>query len=222
MKRVVIPELLDHDAGTPEEVRAALCDLRRINRWFGGASTTRALVERIADGSGRREFSLLDVGAGSGDVAESAARQLRLRGLALQVTSLDRAASHLAAGNGARRVAGDGLALPFREDSFDLVCSSLFTHHLEADEIVRFVNEGLRVARVAVLINDLRRSVTHLALVYAGFPLFRSRLTRHDGPASVRRAYTPQEMQTILRRTGATKVELAPHYLCRMGAIAWR
>ena len=222
MKRVVIPELLDSDAGTAAEVRASLGDLRRSNRWFGGIATTRAMVEQVVSATGRRELSLLDVGAGSGDVAQAVARQLRSRGIALKVTLLDRVASHLVAADGARRVAGDGLALPFRESSFDLVGSALFVHHLEPDEVVQFVNEALRVARLAVVINDLRRNSLHLGLVYSGFPLYRSRLTRHDAPASVLRAYTPQEMLGILGRTRAARVELTRHYLCRMGAIAWK
>ena len=62
------------------------------------------------------------------------------------------------------------------------------------------MNEGLRVCRVAVLINDLVRDGLHLSLVYAGLPLYRSRLTRHDAPASVRQAYTPAEMQPCWRK----------------------
>jgi ubiquinone/menaquinone biosynthesis C-methylase UbiE len=123
--------------------------------------------------------------------------------------------------NGTGRIAGDALSLPFLDSSFDLVTCSLLLHHLERDQIVRFVDEALRVARVAVLINDLRREPLHLALMYAGFPLF-GRLTRHDGVASVRRSYTPPEILGILRQTRAAGVELEHHYLFRMGIIAWK
>ena len=54
-----------------------------------------------------------------------------------------------------RAVAGDALALPFRDASFDLLSSTLFAHHLSPQELVQFVDEALRVCRVAVLINDL-------------------------------------------------------------------
>ena len=62
----------------------------------------------------------------------------------------------------------------------------------------------------------------HLSLVYAGMPLYRSRLTRHDAPASVRQAYTTEEMQTLLAQTSAARVEIHRHYLFRMGVIAWK
>ncbi len=220
MKRSVIPELLDSDSGTAAEISASLADLRMVNRWFGGAATMCDLVREIVRRTGRRDLSLLDVGGASGDIAARVTRQLEREGVRVAFVVLDRSAAHL---NGTRRsVAGDALALPFRDGSFDLVGSSLVVHHLEPGELVRFINESLRVARVAALVNDLRRSPGHLALTYAGFALYRSRLTRHDAPASVRRAYTPGELRELLEATRAAAVEVRNHYLCRLAAIAWR
>jgi len=217
MRRTVIPELLDHDAGTPAEIEASLADLRRVNRWFGGISTTTQLVRRAAQRSGKRSLSLLEVAAASGDVPSETKARLARAGIELSCVLLDRSRCHLR--NGSPAVVGDAFALPFRDQSFDLVGCSLFAHHLEPDEITRFVREALRVARVGVLINDLRRSALHLALIYSASPFF-SRLTRHDAPASVRRAYTAEEMHKLLRSTGKP-VEISDTYLCRMGAIVW-
>ena len=235
MERTVTPELLDTDQGTPAEVEQTMRDLRFINRWFGGISTTRRMLEKVLGcptpvdpgfgptGWGRfsptPEVTLLDVGAGSGDVSLSSARQLAPQ-TRIRVTLLDRMPAHMPR-NGAGRIAADALSLPFLDSSFDLVTCSLLVHHLEHSQIVRFVNEALRVARIAVLLNDLRRAPLHLALLYAGFPLF-GRLTRHDGVASVRRSYTPREMLDMLRQTRAASVELEPHYLFRMGIVAWK
>jgi ubiquinone/menaquinone biosynthesis C-methylase UbiE len=125
-------------------------------------------------------------------------------------------------GNGTSAVAGDALALPFGDGSFDLVSCCLFAHHLEPREIVQFVNEGLRVGRTAVIINDLVRDPIHLALVYVSLALYRSRFNRHDAPASVRRAYTVKEMNQMLRQTTAARVEIERRPAFRMGAIAWK
>ena len=219
MKRVVTPELLDRDAGTPAEINTALNDLRRINRWFGGIGTTTHMIERVAGTTGQKRLSLLDVAAASGDVAQKARERLQCAGMELAITLLDRAPSHLR--NGLPKVAADALALPFRDQSFDLVTCGLFAHHLEPPEIIQFVNEGLRVVRLAVLINDLVRHPVHLALVYAGLPLFRSHITHHDAPASVRAAYTREEMRQILSQSNATRVEVTASPLFRMAAIAW-
>ncbi len=218
MKRVLTAELLDTDSGTPAEISASIADLRRINRWFGGIGTSQEMISRVANGAS--SLSLLEVAAGSGYVPEVVRERLRNRGLDLQVTLLDRAPSHLTGGS--RAVAGDAVALPFQDASFDLVSCTLFAHHLSPDEIVRFVNEGLRVCRLAVLINDLIRDRLHLSLVYAGLPLYRSRLTRHDAPASVRQAYTREEMRTMLAQTRASRVDIRHHYLFRMAATVWK
>lgn len=249
MKRIPTLELLDTDAGTPAEIAGSLADLRMINRWFGGVATMVGLIRRVAQAQQKngapgvpvrqtvdkyvapRSLSLLDVASGSGYVPYSAREKFLRQGLELEVTLLDQAASHFGGvandlvplnRNGARFVVGSALSLPFRDSSFDLVCSVLFAHQLGPGELVRFVNESLRVCRKAVLINDLIRDPIHLALVYCGFPLYRSRLTRNDAPASVRQAYTQNEMQDILSRTNAARVEIDSHYLYRMGVIAWK
>jgi ubiquinone/menaquinone biosynthesis C-methylase UbiE len=220
MKRVVIPELLDTDSGSPAEIAAALSDLNRINRWFGGVSTTTSMIRRVAQRLNAPSLSMLEVAAGTGYVPEQARQKLVHRGIQLEVTLLDRTPSHLV--NGRRAVAGDVVALPFHDASFDLVGSVIFLHHLPPDQVIQSVNEALRVCRTAVLINDLVRDPVHLALVYAGLPLFRSRLTHHDAPASVRQAYTEPELRDLLKRTVATRVEIHRHYLFRMGVIVWK
>jgi ubiquinone/menaquinone biosynthesis C-methylase UbiE len=224
MKRVVIPELLDTDSGTPAEINTALSDLRHINRWFGGIATTQSMIVQVARTLHIHSLSLLEVAAGAGYVPHAASARLRKSGIELQTTLLDRAYSHLknGSGDGGSAVTGDALALPFTNGSFDLVSCCLFVHHLEPTEVVQFVNEGLRVCRAALIINDVVRNPIHLALVYVSLPLYRSHFTHHDAPASVRRAYTIAEMQQILKQTTAARVEIEPRPLFRMGAIAWK
>jgi hypothetical protein len=73
-----------------------------------------------------------------------------------------------------------------------------------------------------VIINDLVRNPIHLCLVYLSLPLYRSHLTHHDAPASVRRAYTVEEMDEMLRQSAAAMVEIERYPLFRMGAIVWK
>ena len=221
MQRVDSEEILDSDKCPVPDAEASLRDLCRINRWFGGVGTTRSLIERVSSVTGRKHFSVLEVAAGFGEVPRAAAAQLTRKGISLDITDLDRMTSHLRSGR--RAVVADALALPFRDGSYDLVSCSLFAHHLQPKDLVRFVNEASRVSRSAVLINDLIRHPLHLALVYAGFPLMRSYVSRVDGVASVRRAYTPEEVRQILADTKvASNAEISTHYLFRMGVIIWK
>ena len=220
MKRTVVPELLDTDAGTPAEVTDSLADLRSINRYFGGISTMTAMLRKVAANTDQKELSFLDVAGASGDVAKASRELLAGDGITLKPILLDRASSHMGAGLAA--VSGDAFQLPFADSSIDCVGCSLFAHHLEPEEITRFANEALRVARCAVLINDLSRNPMHLAFVYVAMPFVRSRLTRHDAPVSIRRAYTKEEMRRLLEKSEAKRVEITSHYLFRMAAIAWK
>jgi ubiquinone/menaquinone biosynthesis C-methylase UbiE len=222
MKRHPTPELLDTDSGTPAEVAASLLDLESFNRRLGGVVTTRELIHSVARATGKTEFSLLEVAAGSGFVPTNAARDLDRNGVTLHTMLLDRTITHLPTNGATTKIVADGLNLPFADSTFDLVSCSLFLHHLSPDEVGQFAREALRVSRVAVLINDLMRHWLHLALAYAGVPLYRSRITRNDAPASVMQAYTAPEMRELLSRAGAAKVEIQEHYLFRMGVIAWK
>ena len=220
MKRIPSHELLDTDAGTPDEISGTLTDLRMFNHWFGGTSCTTRLVNQVVNHTKSNSLSWLDVAAGSGYVPHYVREGFAQRNIHLDITLLDRAASHIR--NGTRAVVGDALSLPFRDSAFDFVSSELFVHHLAPDEVVRFAREALRVCRHALLINDLVRGPIHLALAYAGFPLYRSRMTRNDAPASVRQAYTVNEMKSMLNESGAARVEITTCFLYRMGVIVWK
>src|SRR5215831_5123555 len=153
MKRLVVSELLDSDSGTPREVADSLADLRMLNRHFGGVRTMCALIREVAKRRNLKAVDWLDVAGGAGDVATLTTECLGREGITVRPVVIDRALSHMDSNH--VNVCGDALALPFREESFDVVGSSLFVHHLEPDEIARFIGESLRVARHAVVINDL-------------------------------------------------------------------
>ena len=221
MQRVTTPELLDTDACAPREVETSLRDLCRINRWFGGVSTTRSLIQQVAARTGKKHLSVLEVAAGHGEVPQLAARELAKRGIEIDVTLLDRMHSHLLPGD--HSIVADAMELPFPDDSFDVVSCSLFAHHLEPSELKRFAAEALRVSRSALVINDLIRHRLHLALVYAGFLMMRSHISRVDGVASVRRAYEPEEIRGLLSSEARSQsIEISRHYLFRMGVVVWK
>jgi ubiquinone/menaquinone biosynthesis C-methylase UbiE len=229
MNRVPSAELLDTDAGSPAEVAVSLCDLDRINRWFGGIGTSHALSTKVARSVGLTRISVLEVAAGSGNTPRAVKQRISQQGIGMELTLLDRAASHLAiaSNNGSQPanlpvIAGDALTLPFRDNSFDVVSSNLFVHHLTPQQAGQFIAEGLRVCRHALVINDVSRSWLHLGFVYLGLPLFRSRITWNDAPASVRQAYTSEEIKSFLVESQAERVNVRSYFLFRIGAIAWK
>lgn len=222
MKRMVIPELLDDDLGTPDEIRDSLLDLRGINRNFGGFASVRRLIESVARRHQKSSLELLDVAGGTGDVVSNVSRELADK-VQIRTTILDRALTHM---NGTRekftRVAGDALSLPFASGSFDIVSCNLFLHHLEPEQIAVFFNEALRVARLAVIASDIRRNRFHWIAAHIGKLKYRSRLTRHDAPVSIRRAYTISEARDMAKESKASSFLVEPHYFQRFGLILWK
>lgn len=223
MRRVDRAEILDSDACSAAEVQAALSVIGQVNRRFGGVSTSQKLVEEAARSSGVTRLSMLEVAAASGEVPEIVRKNIAQNGITLDVTLLDIARSHLPRGN--HSIVANALHLPFSDGSFDLVSCNLFAHHLTPEQLRQFVNEGLRVCRRAMLINDLVRHPVHLALVYASFPIMRSRVAWLDGLTSVRRAYTPEEIRKILGNRSSpasAKPQIFRHRLFRMGITIWK
>lgn len=221
MKRIPQHEVLDDVGLSPEEATESLGDLRLVNRWFGGVSTTVYLLRRAMRRSGLHSASVLEVAAGDGySISRASERLKEEESLHVEPVCLDRRGLKVHCCK--QVVVGDALELSFPPASFDFVSCGLFVHHLAPSQVIDFVNGALQVARRAVLINDLRRSSLHLALVYAGIPMFRSRASRFDSVASVRQAYTPEELQRLIERTDATSIDLRSKYLFRMGAIAWK
>jgi hypothetical protein len=192
--RVLRPEILD--TLPPEEARASLADLVRVNKYWGGHSTLRKLVDRaIPPGEA---FTLLDVGAASGDMG----RCLSERRPQVQVTCLDYIESHLEACAGSR-VVGDAFALPFAPRSFDYVFSSLFLHHFTDEQVVELLAGFGRVARKQVLVIDLWRHPVPYYFISRTQRLFGWHpVTVNDGAISVEAAFQRRELLDLARRAG--------------------
>jgi len=206
-------ERLDDPDLPPDEMRRSLEDLRLVNRrWGGSRALARRLLERLdaADGSPegarrRDRILIVDVGAGSGDVARRLESSLREAGRDARVFPLDLQWRHLAAGRAMARgpvaaAAADAFRLPLATRSVDLAVSTLFFHHFSPQENAGILGELSRVARRGFAVLDLRRSFVPWAFVaVAGRAVFRARISVEDGVASVRQAYTPAEAETIAR-----------------------
>jgi len=201
--RLIRPELLD-DAPEPEAA-ANLDDLVRINRRLGGHALLLKMLAQVARPS--EEFTFLDVGAATGDNGMLASSTYPRA----HVVSLDRSLRHLGRGTGPR-VCGDGFQLPFRDRSVDFVFSALFLHHFPDSEVVALLREFARVARRAVLLNDLERHVLSWLFLPATRWLFGwHRITVHDGPVSVAAGFRKGELPDLARRAGLRGVKEQLH-----------
>jgi len=185
--------------------RASLRDLARINRYLGGYYVLGKLFQRVAEPGDR--FSVLDIGAASGDMGAAIRRRYPLA----QVTSLDYKGDHLAQAAEPKLVA-DAFRLPFRPSSFDFVFSSLFLHHFTNDQVVELFQSFRGVARRAVLAIDLDRG----PLAYHFLPNTRwlfgwHDITISDGQISVAAALKKDELRSLAVRAGLDGARVRVH-----------
>jgi SAM-dependent methyltransferase len=199
-------ELLDDPAADPGAVARSLKDIATANRWFGGAAAVRHGLGRVLSGVAPGvELTLLDLGTGAGDLPRAAIRRaaragIRLRPIGLERSRVAAALAHRAGIPCAVACAG---APPLRDKSVDLVLVSQVIHHLAPVSAVRLLRTCDRLARVGVVVADLRRArLAPLAFWVGARALRFDPLTVADGITSIRRGYTAGELRQLLRAAG--------------------
>src|SRR2546426_614553 len=202
-------ELLDRPVALADRV-ASLADIDRLNAWFGGYALTLREVRRVAASMDAGDALVaVDVGGGHGAFAVRLVEWARAARRLVRVLVVDRDAESLAVARRAcadypeiRLVLADAAALPVREGVADVVTSALTLHHLEPDGAVASLREMAAAARRAVIVNDLLRTRLAFGLVWLATRLLRCHpISRHDGPLSVRRAYSAAEVPPLVLKT---------------------
>ncbi len=210
-------ELLDDPAADPDTVIRSLRNVARSNRWFGGAAAVRHGLEQVLSGAPRgRPLTLLDLGTGAGDLPRRAVRWARRRGYTLCPVGLElnRTAAAMAWRAGVPCAVGCAGAPPMREKSVDLVLVSQVAHHLTRDSAVRLLRTSDALARVGVVIADLRRGRLAPIAFWVGARALRfDRSTVADGITSLHRGYTARELRALLAEAGVSaRVSRRPGY----------
>ncbi len=198
-------EILDSPDVDPRLVTRSLTDVARANALLGGL---RSALDEIAEAISElpRCATLLDVGSGLGDIPSSARSFVAQRGVDLTTVGLDSVFELTRASRQALNfaVCGDALALPFADRSIDVVMCSQVLHHFAGPQASTLLREMNRVARVRIIVSDLRRSwIAAAGLWLVSFPLRFHAVSRHDGVVSVLRGFTPDELiDTVYNAVG--------------------
>ncbi|WP_342555923.1 SAM-dependent methyltransferase [Paenibacillus sp. FSL R7-0652] len=200
-------ELMDDFSMGGEELREALRHLRRLNKIFAAPGPTVSGVAKLWHSIGRPSvLSLLDVGAGSGDVNQKLLQWAAKQGIEMQITLVDLTEEACEEARQLFRneprvqvVRADLTSLP--DASADIVTGSQFIHHFEGEQLVDMVTHMLRVSRYGVVINDIHRhTVSYKAVWITTRLISRNRYIRHDGPLSVAKGFTDQDWQELKRQ----------------------
>jgi ubiquinone/menaquinone biosynthesis C-methylase UbiE len=217
-------EHLDLGDYTAEEYEGCMVELRRVNRWLGDASALRRSVLTEIETDGAREFSMLDVGAGTGELLRETARWARSRGTRARLVGLElngRAAEGIVEESRefseVSAVRADALRMPFDAGAFDYVMCSLLTHHFRDESVVALLREMSRVARRRVYVIDLHRHpVAYYFYKTVGRLFLHNRLIREDGALSILRAFLPRELRSLAERAGLSGARIERRFPYRL------
>ncbi len=232
-------EILDDPSQDPMLAVRSLRDVALANRLFGGRRAIivelrhlirRGLRDRAASDRATRQrtptsqiaITVLDVGTGLGDIPRAAVHEadefgLQIATIGLEVTS---AIASAAAPSCTFAVVGDATRLPFADASVDIVTCSQLLHHFDGPAADTLLRECTRVARMGVVVGDLRRSWLAVAGLWSvSFLLGFHPVSRHDGVVSILRGFTKEELRRLVRRATGTRVLVRRRFAWRVTAV---
>lgn len=215
---------MDRPGNSRADLAGALADIRFVNRWLGGRRVLLDALRPYLAAPGTAPLEILDVGTGAADLPIEIVRLARRSGRAIRVTAMDTDPVTAAIATEAARdypeigvIVADAFDLPFPERAFDLVTASLFLHHFDEEAAARLVAGFRRVARRAVVVNDLRRHRLPWAFITLASRLTgRSRMFRHDAPLSVLRGFTDAELAAVASESGSRRFSLERRWPFRL------
>lgn len=225
-----LAEFIDEPGIPLEELSANLRDLARVNFLFGGTRLIFRYLGPMLRRSQSGEIRILDVATGGADIPAAIVRWARRRGRRIRIVGVDKNPQILRASE--TRIQdypeislelADALALPYPPGSFDVVLCSLVLHHLTYPEGIQLLTSVDKIGRRGFIVNDLVRSWHAYGLTWLAMHVFcRGRLVRHDGPVSIRRAYTRSELRTMVAQAGVDGVRIHPHPFFRVALVKER
>ena len=205
MKRSYEQELMDDFSIRDERIDEALKELKIINKYLGGASTTYSALKYFIS-SEKENITALDIGSGSSDNLISAKKKFNN----LQIISLDiNLRTLLYTEEAVKKINSDVFHLPIKDGSCDIVHTALFLHHFNEGQLTILLKEFLRVANIGVIINDLRRSI----LAFIGIKLLtiifsKSEFVKNDAPLSVKKGFNKPEFIKLLSNAGISNYNI--------------
>ncbi len=214
-----------HDAA---ELAENFRDIHRVNQLLGGTSVILKHLPSLIPASGSSEpVTILDLATGCGDIPLAISRWAKRRNQPVCIVASDVSPSILELAR--EYTAGipditieryDARSVPLPDTSFDVVLCSLSLHHFSPVDAVQVLHQMDRLARRGFILNDLHRSRLGFGAAWIASRLTtRNRLTRNDAPLSVRRAYTPAELDGLLRHAGIDNATITTHMWFRMAAV---
>jgi 2-polyprenyl-3-methyl-5-hydroxy-6-metoxy-1,4-benzoquinol methylase len=227
-KRITgVDEIMDDFALPPSELNPVLKGLGDLNAWFGGH---KALIKALQLFPVKAGNHISDWGCGGGDALKAIAKWAKMEGVPLKLTGVDAAPAAIAFAQNetaeylnVNYLQTEVMSNELKPNQFDIILSSLFTHHFEDEAWIALVKKMYSCASRGVIITDLHR---HWLLYYSLIAIFSfvipNKMMRHDGPLSVKRSFKRAELHQMLTQAGFTNYKIQWKWAFRWQVIIYK
>ncbi len=221
-RRSTDEEMMDDFSLGHEVIDPIMDELEVVNTLLGGYNVFFNAFEKIKLHDG---MSISDWGCGGGDSLRRIALWARKKNLKIKLVGIDAtsAAVEYARDKSAEYpeisyILSDVMSDNLGTNQFDVVMSSLFTHHFRDHEWMKLIQKMYDCASTVVIVNDLHRhwfayhSIGILTSVFS-----KSKMVKHDSKVSVMRSFKREDIKCMLH-----EADIKNYTLKWMWAFRWQ
>ncbi|MCB2222008.1 MAG: methyltransferase domain-containing protein [Bacteroidetes bacterium] len=208
-------ELMDNPDIPRDLLYRNLRELDFLNRYTFGHQLSISAIEKLITAN-NGPIHIVDLGCGSGDTLKQMARWARKKQIHARFTGIDSNPDTIAYLREHCREYPEvkGIDTTYQEylstsEEVDIYHCSLFTHHLENQELIELFSHFNKYPRIGFVISDILRS----PFAYYGSKILTrlgngTSLARHDGPVSVLKGFRIREIRDLLAKAEISDYEL--------------
>ena len=208
-KRSNAPEWMDDLSQPTAEVKRALADIKKVNRWLGGHKVSISGLRPYLDAKYEPPVHILDMGCGNGEFLRHLNKHCTRQNIPVTLTGWDRNPNSLVWGQdlddtgNIRFECRDILSYPPLPKGEVVIVCNLFLHHFTDAQILEIFKTWRELGCRAIVVNDLHRNPVAYYLFHVfGFIFRLSRMARHDGLVSILRGFTRRDLKMFNRTLG--------------------
>lgn len=201
-------ELMDDFSIGGDLLRDTLDKLENINRYLGGNLVTlNSLKKALKNHPKEQELTIVDIGCGHGDILRDVAKFGRKKGYKMTLLGIDANPTAIAYANELSTAfpelsfkTEDIFSDSFKNRQFDVVLATLFLHHFKEEQLVSFLGDTLKQAKIAIVVNDLHRHKLAYYLFMLLSLFIKNKMIIEDGLTSVLRGFKRKDLERISQK----------------------
>ncbi|MTI41945.1 methyltransferase domain-containing protein [Fulvivirga lutimaris] len=217
-------ELMDDLESSGEVIEITLKELETINKWLGGNFVTIDGISQLIKNK-KGKITIADLGCGGGDMLKLIAKWGRKIKVDFDLIGIDANPSIIAFAkencSNYPEITFECINIndeAFRSRTFDIITSTLFTHHFTNEELKELLLSAHKQSKIGVVINDLHRHwFAYYSIKWLTSLFSKSEMVRNDAAVSVMRSFRKKELKTLLSKAG-----IRPYSIKWMWAFRWQ